>query len=194
MKKYNVRIYYSTFADFVVEAENRKEAIETAKSEGDFVPELLQNLTCTDDADVDLIEDDCSDCSESGIIGYCPQCGNPFRNGDGQCTYDFNSGNLICVCDECGWEDVSQNLSESEPEETRDDSEAEDSVVSYETCCECEKEIAVKDDMVDMATGIFTCPLCGTKQHLCSMCRVPDENSRKCHLCTFEHSMFEPYD
>lgn len=57
MKKYNVRIYLHTFVDYVVEAENEKDAVEIADNMEYDMDQLLDNLTPDGSEDVEEEKD-----------------------------------------------------------------------------------------------------------------------------------------
>lgn len=60
MAKYTVRLYYSTYCDVEVEAENREDAVDTAYGEvgsSEYTNKLLENLQQNGDEDVSLISE-----------------------------------------------------------------------------------------------------------------------------------------
>lgn len=60
MKKYSVRLYFHTFMDVEVEAENKEDAIDTARWEdiGSYCQDIVCNCEEGDEPDVELIEED----------------------------------------------------------------------------------------------------------------------------------------
>lgn len=61
MSKYSVTLYYHTYIDVEVEAENEKEAIETAYAEAgksEYDQQALHNITADGDPEVYPISED----------------------------------------------------------------------------------------------------------------------------------------
>ncbi len=60
MKKYSVRLYFHTFMNVEVEAENKEDAIDMARWEdvGSYCQDIVCNCEEDDEPDVELIEED----------------------------------------------------------------------------------------------------------------------------------------
>ena len=63
-----------------------------------------------------------------------------------------------------------------------------------EECGICGMPVGLTDDMVNWENGTFTCPSCGSTEHLCSMCVNPEETGGKsCRFCSVEESKFKKW-